>query len=140
MKKWFLFVLFFSFLISTQAFALTFAWDYDGTEPEIVSGYKIYCSKISGEYSAPPIAVVPRGTFTATVEKFPYVSGTKLYFVATAYGDNVESGYSNEISYVLEAGDVGIPNPINFKLVVNVTLNMDGTAIVNSANIDSGSK
>jgi hypothetical protein len=57
------------------------------------SGYKVYRSTTSGVYTDPPVDVGD----TLAYEDTTVSNGTTYYYVVTAYQDNTESGYSNEV-------------------------------------------
>lgn len=97
------------FALAIPAFAqdsVTFAWDLSASEPlGAAGGYKIYASKQSGTYTpSDVIATVPAGTTEVTVDTSAYRG--RYYTVATAYvidnGEEIESGYSNEVTYVIK--------------------------------------
>lgn len=96
-------------LIATSVFAqttqVTFAWDPDA---EAITGFKLYQSKQSGNYTSTPVATFTPGTLvTGSIPK-PTSFG-RYYYVLTAYAvdttvtPNVttESGYSNEVTLVV---------------------------------------
>ena len=75
-----------------------FTWDAN-TEADL-AGYRLYMSNTSGSYGTTPIATIPAGTETLNYDVSP--DGT-YYFVMTAYDTNDnESGYSNEVSTVID--------------------------------------
>ena len=87
---------------------LTFAWEYDQVEAELVAEWKLYQSHTSGgPYTLVPVSIMKVGNqanYDAVVPSNDLLKGT-VYFVLTAYGDeswpieNRESGYSNEVNH-----------------------------------------
>jgi len=73
-------------------------WEY--SYPEIITGYKVYSSNVSGEYDPNnPVSVVedPNIMFIE-IRNLP---DAIYYFVVTAFftnGEYVESSYSNEVN------------------------------------------
>lgn len=121
MKKLILGILF-VFLFSPVAFAedVVISWGY-ASGMENVTGFKLYASTESGEYAEEDvIATVDYNTgeaeysANATLES---VAGqeTIYYFVATAYNENQESKYSNEVSYPV----LGEPVDLRFEVTVS---------------------
>lgn len=71
---------------------VTLAWDAN-TEEDL-AGYRIYASRVSGQYNYDPVIDIPAGTETAVIQ----VPDDVFYFVATAYDTaGNESEYSNEV-------------------------------------------
>lgn len=98
----FLVLLFFA--VPVLAKDLQVSWNYE-TGLENVTGFKIYMSTVSGQYTADDIiATVDYNTGEATYTTGATVDGvnetvTDYYFVGTAYNDEQESDYSNEVVY-----------------------------------------
>lgn len=95
-------------VFSYTASAQTLAWEPPLTGT--VTGYKVYYSTTSGQYSAnKDVGDVLR----LPVYDLPLTEGKKYYFVVTAYNSAGESGYSNAVSWT--AGDMTPPlAPIGF--------------------------
>jgi len=69
-------------------------WEFD--TPKLISGYKIYCSNVSGQYDPnKPIDVIEDPN--VMVSEITLNDGI-WFFVCTAYTDNSETGYSNEVT------------------------------------------
>ena len=80
---------------------ITFVWDLSPDDSLLgAGGYRLYQSKTSGVYSAPPVATVAAGVSTVSIT----VSALGRHFwVATAFAeDGTESDYSNEVSTVIK--------------------------------------
>ena len=92
------------FLLAAPAMAqqITFAWDLSPDDSLLGAGggYRLYQSKTSGAYSAPPVATVLPGISTVSIA----VNALgRHYWVATAFAeDGTESDYSNEVSTVIK--------------------------------------
>jgi hypothetical protein len=83
---------------SALAASVKLAWD-PNTEEDI-AGYRIWQAISSGAYITPAVADVEHPTTNATVTGL--VARRTYYFVATAYNtSDLESGYSNEVSYTV---------------------------------------
>ena len=103
------------------------AWDAN-TEPDL-SGYKLYYGTASGTYGT-PINVGNVTTYTVT----GLTDGQTYYFAVTAY-DSVgnESGYSNEVAYI-------VPGMAEINLVGNAVSIVDGDTTPSTADFtDFGS-
>jgi hypothetical protein len=74
-----------------HATTVTLAWDAS-TSPGI-TGYKIYVGTASGTY----VQIVDVGN-VLTYAVTGLDEGVRYFFVATAYTDTLESGYSNEVN------------------------------------------
>jgi hypothetical protein len=100
---------------------LTFGWEQ--TMP--VTGWNLYMSVLPGTYNDPPVLTVvydgnPLNEYTAdTIITSPDGESHTYYFVLTSYdeADPVnESGYSNEVSQVIDFEAPGVP----FSLTVTI--------------------
>ncbi len=87
-------------VMNAPAAQKVFTWDAN-TEADL-AGYRLYQSNVSGQYTIGLdwIAEIPAGTETLIYDMTP--DGT-YYFVLTAFDVNGnESGYSNEVSTVID--------------------------------------
>jgi hypothetical protein len=126
-------ILLVSLMMQTRAglaAAVNLAWDA-APDPSVV-GYRVYYGGASGVYSN---AVAVGMTTTVTLSNL--VAGQTYYFAAVAYdADNVESLFSNEISYV-PAGPTNRPPTLG--AIASLTLAEDaGGQTVNLSGISSG--
>jgi hypothetical protein len=80
---------------------ITFAWDLSPDDSLLgAGGYRLYQSKTSGVYSAPPVATVAPGVSAVTI---PATALGRYYWVVTAFAeDTTESDYSNEVTTVIK--------------------------------------
>jgi|GEM_PF-1760253 len=134
MKKYFLVLLFFIFILPKDVFALsiTLGWD-KGSD---ANGYKIYYGTESGKYTQ----IIDVGYVNIyTLQGFEY--NIVYYFAVTAYNENGESDYSKEVfssynnlfvykgAYICEAVTQGSQNywdlqPVNPKNIFNLGENI----------------
>jgi len=91
-----------SILLCLVALVVTFEWDY--TEDSSILGFRLYQSQVSGQYSPPPVAVIPAGIRTVTIT----VPDGVYYWVITSYKVSAESTYSNEVTNAKPSKPTGI--------------------------------
>ena len=113
MKRLFLFLVVFLLVGGSHidiAFAgsATLSWDApttnaDGSQPAVVTGYRVYSSTLSGQY----VSGVDVGNVVNTVMEG--LSAGTWYFVVTAYNASGESSYSNEVSKVIPQAKPNAP-------------------------------
>lgn len=98
-----------AFSVIAVAATVTLEWDY--TEDALllpVGGFRIYQKKQSDTvYPAAPAATIVPNTHIATIT----VNPGKYCWVATAYKDDIESPYSNEV-----CGQVTPNKPLNLRV------------------------
>lgn len=84
-------------LFSSMAFAadVTLQWDAFADHPEY--GVRIYIGAESGNYTFSEDA----GTGVSQVTIHQLLPGKTYYFAAKAYLNGMESGYSNEVEYIV---------------------------------------
>jgi hypothetical protein len=110
-----------AFTCSVLAVSVTLAWD-----PVIeASSYRLYVGIQSLRAGNPPITCYPTETWIAgrptTQQKVDGLDiGTQYFFVATAFANELESGYSNEVTYTPT-----LPPPIIQVPVVNPSFDDD---------------
>lgn len=103
------------------------------TESDL-AGYRIYWSQTSGSYSPAQMRQFTLAQITPATPQFTITGlseSVRWYFVATAYDtENLESGYSNEVS-VLWDGVTGIPPgpPSGLKPLEITVVRPDGTRV-----------
>lgn len=101
--------------------SLEFSWEY-APDMDNVVGFRLYASTTSGQYAeGDVIADVSYQTGVGQYTAERALSGTPgqettYYFVATAYNEDQESDYSNEVSYSV----LGSPESLTFTVVVPV--------------------
>jgi len=100
------------FATSASAAEVTFEWDAN-TEADL-AGYKLYASKVSGEYD-PAVAIDVGNVVT---HKLTDVADGKWHWVLTAYdtGGN-ESVFSNEVSLTIDT--IGPGAPKSFRVIMS---------------------
>lgn len=86
-------------LFSTNSYAAeaSFSWL---PNTDHVTGYKIYCGEASREYTTSVdvgMGELLEGRVYATITEFPI--GVNIYCAATAYNEDAESDYSDEVMY-----------------------------------------
>lgn len=74
------------------------AWDYDANEQLTLTGFKIRYGYTRGNYDG--VALIAPSSLTGTVTS---ISPTVVYIVVTAYREQDESEYSNELSVNMSA-------------------------------------
>jgi hypothetical protein len=132
MKK--LFLVLVLLLMATQVWAMDVKLACDPNSESDLAGYRIYWSQASGSYSTSQMQQFPLSVITPATPQFTIVNldETKTwYFVATAYDtENLESGYSNEVS-VLWDGVTGVPPgvPSGLKPMEIKVTRPDGTVV-----------
>lgn len=90
--------------LSVFLLTVTLTWDAS----EFANGYKAYCGGASGSYGTP----VDTG---ATLEHPISTPGT-YYCAVTAYNENGESGYSNEVFFTIRPIP-GAPGNLRLKVL-----------------------
>lgn len=104
-------------LVPVFAFAageITVAWDPNPVE-ENVEGYRVYWSQTSGTYTQADRVEVLSPTVQATT---PTLADGTWYLVATAYRGTAESGYSVELTAIIDAnGNVSVSPPGNARII-----------------------
>ena len=102
-------------------------WDAN-TEPDL-AGYKIYVSKVAGDYSnspAPIVVLLGPGEAVGDHEITVANDGLPRFSVVTAFDkDGNESGYSNEITFT-PTDEVPPAGPKNYKFSGTAFLDTDG--------------
>lgn len=100
-------------LFAFAATSVTLNWD-PNTEPDL-AGYRLYRSTTSGSgYSKVGEITAPSTEFTDTV----IMDGT-YYWVVTAFDANGnESGFSNEVSAVLDSTPPGAPAGLKITITI----------------------
>jgi hypothetical protein len=99
---------------------VTLSWNY-AADMTTVDGFKLYASTSSGQYTADDvIATVDYATGQAEYAAYATIAGetgteTTYYFVATAYNDEQESDYSNEVDYTV----LGAPAQLTFSVTLS---------------------
>ena len=114
-------------MLSSIAFAgtktINFAWEQGAADLPNLKEWRIHSSMtVGGPYtvlSTIPFdgTVKPSYAGSGTVTTIPNGQKATVYFVATAFGKSgIESGYSNEVSVLIDFTTVTVP--INFKIVI----------------------
>ncbi|HOJ85210.1 MAG TPA: hypothetical protein PKY23_10955 [Bacillota bacterium] len=91
---------------------MVFEWDQHPQASEL-DGFKLYQSKTSMGYPTAPVAIFTGGATTTGTIAAPQSPG-RYFFVLTAFTGDVESDYSNEVSFVVK------PNPPKLKSIKQV--------------------
>lgn len=104
-------------VVHARPLTLTFAWQQPMSPG--LKGWNLYMSGASGEYQGEPILSVsydgnPQNEYTSQTDIFSPDAETHIYyFVLTAFDDaepdSNESGYSNEVSRVIDFEAPGVP-------------------------------
>lgn len=114
MKKTLLLLAFLFLAVPVMAQNVVFEWD-PHPEAAQLQGFKLYQSKQSGQYSAPPVATFNGGNLTTGSIAQPALG--RWYFVLTAFTpEGLESGFSNEVTTVVK------PKPPVLKTAVQTAL------------------
>ena len=119
-----IFTSYFHSAAQAKPLTLVFEWQQD-LSPDL-KGWNLYMSETSGTYAGEPILSVfydgnPQNEYTSQTDIFS-PDGEKhiYYFVLTAFDDATpdpnESGYSNEVSQVVDFQAPGIP----FSFIVEI--------------------
>jgi fibronectin type 3 domain-containing protein len=98
-------------LIAGNVLAATVTATWDKVPDAAVTGYKLHYGTTSKAYT---VHLDAQDANVMTVANLQ--AGQTYYFAATAYSNDKESAYSNEVAYT-----VPIPAPGNLKIVVTVT-------------------
>jgi predicted phage tail protein len=105
-------VFLFALILAQVAYSdtLTFTWVAPPvSEQAPVDGYKLYISKVAGEYS-----ITPKATVTGTSAIVSETAIGKYFAVVTAYNTAGESGRSNEVTFEVKARAPGAPTGLTF--------------------------
>jgi hypothetical protein len=98
-------------------------WEYTGDE---VTGFKVYCGDVSGEYGDVPMATADPSARTAEVE-FAQAQVPVSYFCVVRACAAVESTDSNEVRVDVEpAAPVQPPAPTNLRLIIDIQMDQSG--------------
>jgi hypothetical protein len=81
---------------------VTLYWDASVS----ATGYKLHYGQVSGVYTID----LDTGPSTSASVNGSLQPGTTYFFAATAYNGAGESGYSNEVSYLVPSSDVTAPS------------------------------
>lgn len=107
MKRFILFCLLALVASPAMAQTITFAWDAH-EQAAVITGFKLYQSKQSGNYTAPAVATFTGGTLTTGTIPKPTSPG-RYYWTLRAYmpdtatpGVDIESTDSNEVTDVVK--------------------------------------
>jgi chitinase len=126
--------------LSSSAFADTVTLAWNAVSDPDLDGYILYYGSASHTYS---VTLDVGNATTAALSGL--TAGNTYYFAATAYDVyGYESGFSNEVSYVVPAGDtippaVAITSPVNGALVQKksaVTINVTASDDVGVIRVD----
>ncbi len=101
---------------------INFAWQQDVADLSTLTGWKIYKADVAGG----PYALLSTINYNGAPQQ-EYTSGPQslispdgqiktYFFVATAFKPGAESGYSNEVSAVIDFKAISVP--VQFRLTV----------------------